>query len=133
MEKWKNVLAKIKYDDKGLVSAIALDRSSGQVLMLAYMNEATLLKTLETKIMTYWSRSRQKEWIKGETSGNTQTVLAVKLDCDGDALQFTVQPNGIGAACHEGYKSCFFRELNDGQWEVKDKPMFNPNEVYGKN
>lgn len=123
------LLDQVKYNDKGLVSAIAQDHKSGEVLMLAYMNADTLRQTLETGVMTYWSRSRQKVWVKGETSGNTQDVQEVRIDCDGDAILFKVKQNG--AACHTGYYSCFYRELEDGELTEKGERVFDPDEVYG--
>ena len=123
------VLDEVTYNDKGLVSAIAQDHETGEVLMLAYMNENTLRQTLETGIMTYWSRSRQKVWVKGETSGNTQEVKDVRVDCDGDALLFQVEQNG--AACHTGYYSCFYRRLDDGTLEEEGERVFDPEDVYG--
>jgi phosphoribosyl-AMP cyclohydrolase len=114
---------KVKFDDKGLVTAVAIDDRDGAVLMLAHMNAEALRLTLETGRMTYWSRSRKSLWIKGETSGNTQKLVSAHLDCDGDALVFRVIAEGLGAACHEGYRSCFFRELKDGTWEIQGKPV----------
>jgi phosphoribosyl-AMP cyclohydrolase len=73
--------------------------------------------------MTYWSRSRKSLWVKGETSGNTQKLVSAHLDCDGDAIVFRVIPEGLGAACHEGYRSCFFRTLKDGAWDTQGKPI----------
>ena len=123
------VLEEAKYNDKGLVSAIAQDHETGEVLMLAYMNEDTLRQTLETGVMTYWSRSRQKVWVKGETSGNTQEVKDVRIDCDGDALLFQVEQNG--AACHTGYYSCFYRRLDDSTLVDEGERVFDPEDVYG--
>ena len=120
MSSW---LDKVKFDDKGLVTAVAIDDASGDVLMLAHMNAEALRLTLETGRMTYWSRSRKSLWVKGETSGNTQKLVSAHLDCDGDALVFRVVPEGLGAACHEGYRSCFFRELKGGAWEIQGKPI----------
>jgi phosphoribosyl-AMP cyclohydrolase len=116
-------LAQIKFDDKGLVTAVAIDSVKGDVLMLAHMNAEALQRTLDTGRMTFWSRSRKSLWVKGETSGNTQKVVSAHLDCDGDALVFRVIPEGLGAACHEGYRSCFFREFKDGGWEIQGKPI----------
>ena len=96
----------------GLLPAIAQCAATGEVLMLAYMNEESFRKTLETKEAHYWSRSRQCLWHKGGTSGNTQKVLAVRLDCDNDAILLLVEQAG-GAACHTGFRSCFYRELKD--------------------
>jgi phosphoribosyl-AMP cyclohydrolase len=119
-------LSALRFDDKGLVTAVAIDDATGDVLMLAHMNAEALRLTLETGRMTYWSRSRKSLWVKGETSGNTQKLVSAHLDCDGDALVFRVVPEGAGAACHEGYRSCFFRELKDGGWEIQGKPVAPP-------
>lgn len=123
------LLSEVSFDDQGLVPAVAQDHESGQVLMLAYMNADTLRRTVETGVMTYWSRSRQEVWVKGQTSGNTQEVRAVHLDCDGDALVFEVDQDG--AACHTGYYSCFYRHLEDDALEVEGERLFDPEEVYG--
>lgn len=106
----------VKFDDKGLVSAIAQDHETNQVLMLAYMNKDTLAETLETGDMVYFSRSRQKRWKKGETSGHVQKVREVYIDCDGDALLFKVDQTS--AACHENYFSCFFRQNVNNEWKI---------------
>lgn len=106
-------LALVKYDDHGLVAAIVQEQSSGDVLQVAYMNAATLRQTLETGAMTYWSRSRQEVWIKGETSGDRQWLREAYYDCDGDALLFKVEQEGRGA-CHTGDHSCFHRAFGAG-------------------
>lgn len=116
-------MSAVKFDDKGLVTAVAIDAENGDVLMLAHMNAEALRLTLETGRMTYWSRSRNKLWVKGETSGNTQRLVSARLDCDGDALVFRVVPEGPGAACHEGYRSCFFREYQSGEWKAQGAPV----------
>ena len=100
---------RVRFNADGLVPAIAQDRETGQVLMLAWMNPAALELTLSTRKATYWSRSRQELWIKGETSGNTQTVHEVRLDCDGDTILLWV--NQTGAACHTGNATCFDADL----------------------
>jgi phosphoribosyl-AMP cyclohydrolase len=113
------LIDEVKFDDKGLVTAIAQDAQTNEVLMLAYMNKETLAETLDTGKMVYYSRSRQKRWLKGETSGHFQTVKSVHIDCDGDALLFKIEQ--VGAACHEGYRSCFFRrrKQDDGEyWSI---------------
>ncbi|MDX1530782.1 MAG: phosphoribosyl-AMP cyclohydrolase [Rhodothermales bacterium] len=125
------ILDAAKFDANGLVSAIAQDAETGRVLMLAYMNRDTLRQTLETGTMTYWSRSRQKVWVKGETSGNVQKVRAAYVDCDGDALLFEVEQVG-GAACHTGHTSCFFRRIEDGGFAETEPPVFDPEAVYEK-
>jgi phosphoribosyl-AMP cyclohydrolase len=106
-------LAQVKYDDHGLVTAIVQEQSSGDILQVAYMNAATLRQTLETGAMTYWSRSRQEVWIKGETSGDRQWLREAYYDCDGDALLFKVVQDGRGA-CHTGDHSCFHRPFGSG-------------------
>lgn len=121
-----------RFDDTtGLVAAIAQDHATGEVLMLAYMNRETLATTLETNVMTYWSRSRQKVWVKGETSGHVQRVHSAAVDCDGDALLFRVEQVG-GAACHTGHRTCFFRQV-DGEALVEvGQPVFDAAAVYGR-
>ncbi|HVM01219.1 MAG TPA: phosphoribosyl-AMP cyclohydrolase [Acidimicrobiales bacterium] len=101
-------LDQVRYDSRGLVPAIAQDRATGKVLMLAWMNEETLRETLETGRMVYWSRSRSERWAKGDTSGDVQTVVEASYDCDGDTLLFVVDQAGRGA-CHTGRFTCFFR------------------------
>ena len=120
------LLSQVKFGADGLVSAVAVDDGDGAVLMLAHMNREALARTLETGYMTYWSRSRRQLWLKGESSGNRQRVASAHLDCDGDALVFRVVAEGAGAACHEGYRSCFFRKLEDGKWEVQGTPLIPP-------
>lgn len=124
----------IKFDEKGLIPAIVQDADSGEVVMFAWMNRESLTKTLETGVMTYWSRSRQKLWIKGETSGNTQKVREIYIDCDADCLLFKVEPQGLKAACHEGYRSCFFRQvaLPSGAFTIIAERVFDPRDVYNK-
>lgn len=108
------ILSELKYDRDGLVAAVIQDRTNNEVLMVGYMNAEALTHTLTTGRVCFWSRSRQKLWIKGETSGHTQTVESVSVDCDGDALLIKVDQNV--AACHKGYRSCFFREVSpDGE------------------
>lgn len=106
-------LDQVRFDSAGLVPAIAQDRATGRVLMLAWMNEATLRETLETGRMVYWSRSRQERWAKGDTSGDRQWVREAYYDCDGDALLFVVEQEGAGA-CHTGARTCFFRAFGPG-------------------
>ena len=105
-------LANVTYNADGLVPAIVQEHGTGQVLMLAWMNEASLRKTLETGRTWFWSRSRQEYWCKGETSGDRQYVRAASYDCDGDTLLFVVEQEGAGA-CHTGNYSCFFRSFGD--------------------
>ena len=113
----------------GLVAAIAQDAASGEVLMLAWMNEEAWQKTLATGEVHYYSRSRKELWHKGGTSGHVQKVKAIRLDCDNDAVLLLIEQQG--AACHEGYRSCFFRELRDGAQSVCSPKLFDPSEVYG--
>jgi phosphoribosyl-AMP cyclohydrolase len=108
-----------------LVPAIVQDARSGEVLMLAYMNQEALAKTLETGKAHYWSRSRKKLWLKGETSGHFQRVVEARIDCDQDAILLKVEQEG--GACHMGYRSCFYRDL-DGK--VVGEKVFDPDEVY---
>jgi phosphoribosyl-AMP cyclohydrolase len=116
----------------GLVAAIAQDADTGQVLMIAWMNDEAFRETVRTKRAVYFSRSRNRLWRKGEESGHVQEVRSIAVDCDGDAVLLKVKQIG-GAACHEGYASCFFRELTDGdQLRVIDERVFDPKAVYGK-
>lgn len=115
---------------KGLVPAIAQDTASGEVLMLAYMNEEAWRRTLETGEAHYWSRSRQQLWRKGERSGHVQKVRSVRLDCDSDAILLRVEQLG-DAACHTGRRSCFFREWRDGEVQICSPAVFDPQKVYG--
>ncbi len=121
----------VKFDKDGLVPAIAQDAETGKVLMLAYMNRDSLEITLKERKMCYWSRSRKELWRKGATSGNTQDVKEILIDCDGDALVFKITQTG--GACHTGYESCFFRKVeDDGSFQIVDKLMFDAEEVYRK-
>ena len=122
---------KLKYNSDGLIPAIVQQTGSGRVLMLAYMNETSIAKTLETGFMHYWSRSRKQLWFKGETSGHTQRVVRSFVDCDVDTLLFEVEQMG-GAACHTGHESCFFQPINaDGTFaEITDAKVFDPEKVY---
>jgi phosphoribosyl-AMP cyclohydrolase len=113
----------------GLVTAIALDDATGDVLMVAFMNELAFRRTVETGEVHYWSRSRGKLWRKGEESGNTQRLLGLWIDCDGDCVVMRVEQRG-GAACHTGRRSCFFRRLENGTWVEEGEPVFDPEQVY---
>ena len=125
-----DLIDSVRFDGQGLVTAIAQDFETGDVLMLAYMNEQTLRQTLETGVMTYWSRSRARVWVKGESSGNTQQVREVRVDCDGDAVLFKVTQHG-GAACHTGHRTCFYRRYENGELIEEGEPIFDPGSVYG--
>ncbi len=113
----------------GLVPVIVQDADTGEVLMLAYMNRDAWLKTRETGKATYWSRSRNELWVKGETSGHIQIVEEILVDCDSDTVLLKVRQTG-GAACHTGYRSCFFRRVVDGKTEVIGERIFKPEDVY---
>ncbi len=115
----------------GLLPAIVQDDETGEVLMLAYMNRDAWLRTLETGKATFWSRSRNTLWLKGETSGHVQLVREVRIDCDDDTILLKVHQLG-GAACHTGYRSCFYRKLVDGRVENTGVRIFNPEDVYKK-
>lgn len=101
-----------KFDDKGLITAIAQDAADDQIVMLAHMNDEALARTIETGIAHYYSRSRQTLWKKGETSGNVQKVVSIHVDCDQDAVLLKVDIKGDGTACHTGRKSCFYRKVD---------------------
>src|SRR4051794_38479359 len=121
---------KLKFD-QDLIPAIVQDRQTGRVLMMAWMNRASLEKTVETGKAHFWSRSRQKFWMKGETSGHTQVVKEIAFDCDGDTL--LIQVEQIGAACHEGYRSCFYRSVEpDGSFKITEAQLETPEQIYGK-
>lgn len=126
--KW---IDEVKFDEKGLVPAIIQDARSKELLMVAYMNKEALCMTLEKKNAHFYSRSRKKLWMKGETSGHIQRVKSIAIDCDGDAL--LVQVVQVGAACHAGYRSCFFRKLTSAKrWKLILRKEFDPDKVYGK-
>jgi len=114
----------------GLIPVIVQDASTNEVLMMAYMNQEAWEETLRTKKACFWSRSRGKLWLKGETSGHYQEVREMFLDCDSDTLLLKVDQKG-GAACHTGYRSCFHRRYEDGEWKVFGEKIFDPKEVYG--
>jgi len=115
----------------GLIPAIVQDYETGEVLMLAYINKEAWEATLSTGKATYFSRSRQKLWIKGETSGNMQIIKEIRIDCDDDTVIFKVEQIG-DAACHKGYRSCFYKKVQGGTVEVTEKRIFDPKEVYNK-
>jgi len=119
----------LKYDAGGLIPAVIVDVATKAVVMVAYMNETSLLATVQTGKTHFWSRSRQKYWMKGESSGHTQDVHALYTDCDMDTVVIEVTQHG--AACHDGYFSCFYRRLNGaGQWDVVGQKVFDPKQVY---
>jgi len=122
-------IKELKFDSKGLIPAIIQDYRNGQVLMLGYMNEEALRRTLREGKVCFWSRSRRCLWLKGETSGNFQIVKEIYFDCDGDALLIKVDQKG--GACHLGYRSCFFRRITeDGGFRIVGEKVFDPDKVY---
>ena len=127
------ILDQLKFDSQGLIAAIAQDEISGEVLMMAWMNKESLRATIETRRATYWSRSRNKLWAKGEESGNTQEVKSIHVDCDADVVLLKVHQVG-GAACHTGHRTCFYREVVDAGSGFKEsgEKVFNPDNVYKK-
>jgi phosphoribosyl-AMP cyclohydrolase len=119
----------VKFNDQGLVTAIAQEAETGRVLMLAWMNREALQKTAELGEAVYWSRSRGKLWQKGESSGHVQTVSDIRLDCDGDAVLLTVEQRG-GIACHTGRHHCFYQQLVDGEWRAVEPVLKDPGSIY---
>ena len=124
-------LDKLKFDSAGLIPIIVQDVANGQVLMMAYMNREAFDETVRTRRAVYFSRSRNKLWRKGEESGNLQEVKEIFLDCDNDTILLKVHQIG-GAACHEGYKSCFFRRLENNELQTIGERVFDPKQVYKK-
>ncbi len=125
----KNWLDELHWDANGLIPAIAQDAKSGRILMMAWMNRESLALTAEKKEAIYWSRSRGKLWHKGETSGHTQKVLEIRLDCDDDVLILQVEQLG-GIACHTGRESCFYRVLQNDHWQEVDPVLKDPHSIY---
>ena len=113
----------------GMVAAVIQDWKSGRVLMVGFMNEEAFEKTVETGCAVFYSRSRNKLWLKGETSGHKLLVKEISKDCDGDAVLLKVEAVGPGV-CHEGYESCFFRQLENGEWKVSEQQTYDPKAVY---
>jgi len=120
----------LKFNEQGLIPAIIQEEGTGRVLMMAWMNADSIRDTIEKGKTHFWSRSRQKYWMKGESSGNTQQVKDVAYDCDADTL--LIQVEQIGAACHEGYKSCFCTSVKEGESEITEERLIDPEEMYGK-
>jgi phosphoribosyl-AMP cyclohydrolase len=114
----------------GLITAVIQDFASGRVLMVGYMNEEAFRRTVESGFATFYSRSRKKLWLKGESSGHRLVVKEIATDCDADALLVKVEALGPGV-CHEGYQSCFFRKLDGSEWTVSETRTYDPNAVYG--
>lgn len=121
----------IRWNQDGLVPAIAQDAASGDILMMAWMNAESLQLTVKEGQAVYWSRSRGKLWRKGETSGHQQLVREIRLDCDEDVILLKVEQRG-GMACHTGRRSCFYRKLEGGQWQSVDPVLKDPDEIYGQ-
>ena len=114
----------------GLVTAVIQDHYSGRVLMVGFMNQEAFRKTVESGFATFYSRSRQKLWMKGESSGHRLVVKEIATDCDNDAVLVRVKPLGPGV-CHNGYQSCFYRRLEAGRWVESEPPSYDPKKVYG--
>ncbi|MDR3048390.1 MAG: phosphoribosyl-AMP cyclohydrolase [Elusimicrobiota bacterium] len=128
---YETILTAMKFDDKGLIPAVVQDYKDNTVLMVAYMNKESVKRTLKTKKATFWSRSRQEFWVKGESSGNIQKVKELYYDCDADCILIKVNQIG-GSACHTGHRSCFFTKVSfTGNTKVIGKPLFDPKKVYG--
>lgn len=127
-----SVYEKLKFDANGLIPAIVQEQRTGRVLMMAWMNRASLEKTIQTGRTVFWSRSRQEFWMKGQESGHVQIVKDIAFDCDGDTL--LIQVEQTGAACHEGYQSCFFRSVQgDGsEFKITEKRLISPEQMYAK-
>jgi phosphoribosyl-AMP cyclohydrolase len=129
----ETLLDSLKYDANGLIPAIIQDHATGQVLMFAFMNRVSLEKTLQTGKTHFFSRSRNKLWLKGESSGHTQDVKSIQTDCDQDVVLIKVEQHG--AACHDGYYSCFYRQRDEKEpeaWKIVGKKVFDPETVYKK-
>ena len=122
-------LEDIKWDNDGLVPAIAQDAKTGQILMVAWMNSEALQLTVNENRAVYWSRSRQKLWRKGEESGHVQELVELRLDCDSDVIMMKVN-QVANIACHTGRTSCFYRVLENGQWQIVDKVVKDPKDIY---
>jgi phosphoribosyl-AMP cyclohydrolase len=125
------LLDAIAFDAQGLVPAIAQQHDTGEILMVAWMNRAAIEETLATGQVVYWSRSRARLWRKGENSGQTQRLVAMRLDCDGDTLLLSVDQTGV--ACHTGRRSCFYREAQDGGWTIVADALIDPATLYRGN
>jgi len=122
-------LDEIKWDEKGLVPAIAQDAESGKVLMFAWMNRDSLQQTVDSGSAVYWSRSRNKLWPKGEESGHVQKIKEIRLDCDNDVLVLKIEQIG-GIACHTGRESCFYKKYENASWQTVEDVIKNPDEIY---
>ncbi|BBB24060.1 phosphoribosyl-AMP cyclohydrolase [Isorropodon fossajaponicum endosymbiont JTNG4] len=125
-----DALKQTKFDDEGLIPAIAQDFKTGEILMFAWMNQESLALTIEKQRAVYYSRSRQKLWFKGEQSGYTQLIKKIFTDCDNDVILLKVEQVG-GIACHTGRKSCFFQQLDKNNWKTVANVLKNPKDIYG--
>ena len=124
-----NLKKTLKFDDKGLIPAVVQDAKDGTILMVAYMNRESVRRTLKLKKSVFWSRSRKSFWLKGESSGHRLVVKEISTDCDRDAVLVKVEAQGPGV-CHEGYQSCFFRQLKNGEWKISEEKTYDPDAVY---
>jgi phosphoribosyl-AMP cyclohydrolase len=131
MNQSEAILEEVNWNQQGLVPAIAQDCDSGEVLMLAWMNREALAATIDQGRVVYWSRSRQRLWPKGETSGNIQVLKDIRLDCDRDTILLSVEQLG-GIACHTGRRHCFMHSLGESEWEVSEAVIRDPAEIYGE-
>lgn len=122
-------LDEIQWTDDGLVPVIAQQHDTGRVVMFAWMNRESLALTVESGFAVYWSRSRQRLWRKGEESGHQQKVIDMQLDCDADVILLKIEQQG-GIACHTGRQSCFYRSLQDGQWQATEAVLKDPQQIY---
>ncbi|MBT5951070.1 MAG: phosphoribosyl-AMP cyclohydrolase [Betaproteobacteria bacterium] len=127
----KSLISDIQWDDRGLVTVVVQDYKSAKILMVAWANEAAIIKSIEDGRACFWSRSRSALWLKGESSGHYQLIKDIYLDCDGDTLVFKVDQVG-GIACHTGRNSCFFKRLDKGEWVNNEPVIKNEEDIYGK-
>lgn len=127
---YDEIVREIKFDGNGLVPAIAQQHDSGEILMMAWMNAESVIETLDTGRVCYWSRSRQSLWRKGETSGQVQELKEFQIDCDGDTLLLKVDQTGV--ACHTGRRSCFYRSVHDESLVINAEQLVDPAELYKK-
>ena len=124
------LLQGVNWNEQGLIPAIAQDWQTGDVLMLAWMNEEALALTIEEGRAVYWSRSRQALWRKGEESGHVQTLRELRIDCDADTILMKVDQVG-GIACHTGRRACFFKKLDESAWQITEEVLKDPRDIYG--
>ncbi len=127
---WAEVLEQLVFNEQGLITAVAQQHDTGEILMLAWMNRQAIEITLQEGQVCYWSRSRHKLWRKGESSGQVQRLKALKIDCDGDALLLQVDQQG--PACHTGRRGCFFYEVRDQSVTIQTDPLISPDQLYAK-